>query len=332
MKYAVIDMGSNTIRLCVYQISGADFHLLFSEKAMTGLAGYVRDGALTREGIGRACDTLLGFRDLLAQFSIDRTFVFATASLRNITNTEEAIHAIQTRTGFPIDLISGRDEALLDFRGSLRSVNLKSGVLLDTGGGSTELLVFDGVTPLLARSIPIGSLNLHKAYVRKFLPNPTEQEAIRKRILTEWKSLRENLDQDARKAEHEVKTALRRIPEEPDICGVGGTARAALKLINASFDLHPENREFTARQLHTLTEELCTRNRDARTQILRICPDRVHTILPGLLILDTLIGKLGGKHITISPYGVREGYLCRQIQRQTENPSNTTFPIPEAGN
>jgi exopolyphosphatase/guanosine-5'-triphosphate,3'-diphosphate pyrophosphatase len=300
LKYAVIDMGSNTVRLCVYHAEGGQFHPLFSEKAMAGLAGYVKDGALSPAGIRRACEALLSFQELLAQFDIDETFVFATASLRNIANTEDAVRQITDQTGYTVDLISGREEAELDFCGSLHAVHIPSGILLDIGGGSTEFVLFEQKQILAAQSIPIGSLNLHTQYVRKFLPNNSEQAEIRKKILKEWRALKETLPEFSGQAE---------------ICGVGGTARAALKLINARYGLSRENRTFTAQQLHTLTEELCVRDKAARTRILRVCPDRVHTILPGLLILDLLTEKAGGKHITISRYGVREGYLCRQIEK-----------------
>lgn len=298
MKYAVIDIGSNTIRLCVYQVEGETFHLLFSEKVMAGLAGYVKDGTLSPAGIRQAAAALTKFRGLLAQFDIVHTFVFATASLRNITNTEEAVRQISAQTGVSIDLISGEEEAVLGYRGSLHAQDLSSGLLIDIGGGSTELVVFEQGAVRLAKSLPVGSLSLHTQYVKKFLPKAEEQEQIRKRIRQEISSPR---------------------PDYPEICGVGGTARAALKLINAEYRLPHDNRQFSAGQLHALTEELCLRNKEARTRILRACPDRVHTIIPGLLILDALVRQCGGRRITVSRFGVREGYLCKQLERLREN-------------
>lgn len=313
MKNAVIDIGSNTIRLCVYQVEGEAFHLLFSEKVMAGLAGYVREGALSPAGIRQAAASLTGFRELLSQFDIDHIFVFATASLRNITNTEEAVQQITAQTGFSIDLLSGEEEAVLDYRGSLHAQDLSSGLLVDIGGGSTELVVFDQGAIRLAKSLPIGSLNLHTQYVKKFLPKTEEQDQIRKRIrqeLCRLKKMQEIPTSD--QTDKENIAAL--LPDHPEICGVGGTARAALKLINAEYRLGADNRQFSAGQLHALTEELCLRDKEARTRILRHCPDRVHTIIPGLLILDTLVRRCGGRRITVSRFDVREGYLCKQLE------------------
>ena len=114
--YAIIDIGSNTIRLNVYQVEedGA-IHSIFQNKETAGLAGYVReDGSMSREGLDRAADALLRFRSILDALDIENRAVFATASLRNITNSEEAVFQLQERTGLMIRLLSGREEAILD--------------------------------------------------------------------------------------------------------------------------------------------------------------------------------------------------------------------------
>ena len=87
MKQAIIDIGSNSIRLTVYETEGQSFRILFREKIMAGLAGYVEDGKLSAEGIECACAGLLTFRKILQTLQIENVRIFATASLRNISNT-----------------------------------------------------------------------------------------------------------------------------------------------------------------------------------------------------------------------------------------------------
>lgn len=92
MKYAITDLGSNTIRLCVFNtLENGNFETLFTKKVMAGLAGYVENGIMTPDGINQACAVLLDFQFLLKQLGIDTMYPFATASLRNIKNTEETI-------------------------------------------------------------------------------------------------------------------------------------------------------------------------------------------------------------------------------------------------
>ena len=116
-KYAVVDLGSNTIRLSAYNVlDNGDFDLLFSEKEMAGIVNYINeDGLLSRDGIDKACAVLAGFRTLLGHFGMSEMHVFATASLRNIRNTDEAVHLIRRRTGLTVDVISGETEAKLGY-------------------------------------------------------------------------------------------------------------------------------------------------------------------------------------------------------------------------
>ena len=110
MKQAVIDIGSNSMRLTVYETTETGgFTILFKDKVMAGLAGYVEDGALSLDGIARAVLGLMSFRNTLEALNITQVSVFATASLRNITNTTQAVSTIQRATGFSIEVISGEE-------------------------------------------------------------------------------------------------------------------------------------------------------------------------------------------------------------------------------
>ncbi|MFR6041112.1 MAG: phosphatase, partial [Dysosmobacter welbionis] len=116
MKFAIVDLGSNTIRLSVYNtLPEGGFDLLFSEKEMAGLVSYVHGGVLSPEGIQRACGAIRDFQALLRQFDLDAPHVFATASLRNIRNTEEAVEQIRAATGVGVDVISSELEARLGY-------------------------------------------------------------------------------------------------------------------------------------------------------------------------------------------------------------------------
>ena len=117
MNVALIDMGSNSIRLAVYKVEQKDFEPIFSKRYMTGLASYVKEKQLTAAGVEQACIVLLDAKSLLEQLSVDQTTVFATASLRNIKNTEAVVAAIQQKTGYTVQILSGHEEAFLDYFG-----------------------------------------------------------------------------------------------------------------------------------------------------------------------------------------------------------------------
>ena len=114
-----------------------------------------------------------------------------------------------------------------------------------------------------------------------------------------------------------VASALKEawLPEQrvEKVCGVGGTARAVLKIANAWYEKPAGNRSLTPAEVRRLTRLLLERDHQARKLILRSCPDRVHTILPGMMLMNTLTEKLCCGELYISPYGVREGYLCHKL-------------------
>lgn len=101
MNYGIVDLGSNTVRLSLYRVlPEGDYDLLFSKKEMAGLVNYISGGVLSQEGIHRACSILEKFRELLRHFGVENFYVFATAPLRNIRNSEEAVHTIRKKRGW----------------------------------------------------------------------------------------------------------------------------------------------------------------------------------------------------------------------------------------
>lgn len=299
-KHAIVDLGSNTIRLSVYEKKPDDsFDLLFSEKEMAGLAGYIINGQMTFSGIVRACEALWHFRYLLSLFGMNEMNVFATASLRNISNTQQAVDEIRSRTGLQVDVISGEDEARLGYYGALSSAKLESGALFDIGGGSTELVVFSQKQITNAQSLDIGSLNLFRKHVEGLWPKKPEITSILEHINQEFAQIQ--------------------FPQHPvqHVCGVGGTARAVLKLCQTAYQLPRQSRTISAAQLNDICLLLQEKDKKTRDLVLRTCPDRMHTIIPGTLLMHTLCSTLQAEDLFISPYGVREGYLCRKISQHT---------------
>lgn len=298
MKYTVIDVGSNTVRLAVYEVEKSGFSLVFSKRFTIGLAGYIQDKRMSQDGIRKACETLTECRAISEQFQTAQTFVFATACLRNIENTEEATDQIFLATGYSIDVISGQTEAFLDYYGIQAEIPEEQGLLFDIGGGSTEIVTFAYDGPGIVESLPIGSLNLSKRYVEKLFPKTKEQEIIRERIRKELK-----------------KRKLQNLPTYDLICGIGGTARTIRNLIRMQQGIADNERIITVKQLKLLEKLLWKKDAAAKEMLLQNCPDRLHTIYTGMLILDELAALTQCSRIYISQSGAREGYLRRELKR-----------------
>lgn len=295
MKQAIIDIGSNSIRLTLYEIENSSFKILFREKIMAGLAGYVENGALSAEGMECACAGLLTFRSILQTLHIEHISVFATASLRNISNTQQALGIIRSATGYSVEVLSGESEALLGYAGAMQELHLRSGAFLDIGGASTEIVTFDEGKPVDLASFPIGSLSLYRRCVKRILPG---QGSL--------KRLQQEIDKT-------IQPGHAALAKRPLLVGVGGTARAAFKMAQHYYKISNDCHTITAEQLNGLCRFLCSGKKEASDLILRLEAERIHTLVPGVLILQHIFQLFGAQQLIISKYGVREGYLCKKI-------------------
>lgn len=293
--YAVIDIGSNTMRLSVYSIRDHEIKSMFSRKAMSSLISYVdQKGRMTERGINKAISVLSGFKRIIDNVRIRKVYVIATASIRNVQNRQEVIDKIQESTGFEVIVISGEEEGACGFIGAAYNVNVDSGLMVDIGGGSTELVFYQDRKILRSYSVPMGSLSLYANFVSGLIPTRDEYKKIKKYV-------KEQLEPIA----HGESPAVM-------LCGVGGTNRAASKLCNDYFDLPLGNRSMDPEQMKILVKSFYDEE-DGVARILRVVPERIHTIIPGLIILRTIAKRYGCEKLVVSEYGVREGYLIKNV-------------------
>lgn len=304
MITGILDLGSNTIRLSIYKCEDGKFRLLTNKKTMAGIISYIKDGALSNKGIDKICEILDSYRELLNNFEIYDCHCFSTASLRLISNKNEVLEAIERRTGIYVDLISGLEEAKLDFIGATLFTNLEEGVLIDIGGGSTELVSFEDNEILESFSMPIGSLNTYNRFVKKILPGKSEKAEIRNEVLL-------NLERS--------KTSGIAKSRYAKAIGVGGTIRAVLALYNDIFGYPKDNRQFETVQVKKMLQLLKNNGKSTVQKILQIAPDRIHTLIPGMMVLYTVLKNFGIDSVIVSTSGVREGYLYHKVMKKEEN-------------
>ena len=299
MLHGIIDIGSNTIRMAVYLIEGGHFEQLMKRKATVGLASYVEDGIMQQEGIDRAVETLLDYKKLLHCFRITNVEAFTTAALRNARNSQQAVGEIESRTGIKIRVISGDEEATLDFIGATHSLNNASGLLIDIGGGSTEIVTYRDRQIQYKTSLPIGSLSFAKKYVSSILP-----------------TMNECLDMYG-EAEATIGAAADFINVcEAEIVGIGGTFKGACALNNELFNLPAVNRRLETKNIRQIIGSFVGdlgMTQEMAISLMRSVPERIHTIIPGLVIANVLARRFQSHWITYSDSGVREGYIFDKI-------------------
>lgn len=296
--YGVIDIGSNTIRLAVYKLENGSPRPLFSKKFTAGLASYInKSGALSKKGIEKAVTTLKQFTPILENINLNAVYVFATASLRNIRNSEYALKTISRRSGFDIQLISGEQEGILGFSGANLQSSLDSGLMTDIGGGSTELVFFENKMVKKSISLPFGSLSIYKKYVDGILPDEKEIKHILKAV-------------------REYTQNIPCLCGQKYICAIGGSARAILSISNHLLRLDNDNTVISYDNLKYLLSMYKENPQKFAKEILKTAPERIHTLIPGLTVLYGICGRCKQPDIHVSPYGIREGYLRMKMQEE----------------
>lgn len=307
--FAIIDIGSNTIRMDLFEIeqntqtqtSPALWQTVLSTKASAGLAGYVENGILSSKGVDVLCKALLDCKKILQRLGCTNYIAAATASLRLLNDPQQVMEAVLQKTGIQIILLSGQDEARLSFEGARMGLRTESGVYMDTGGGSTELILFNGEAIQAACSLPAGSLNLYRDYVSGLLPSQAELDAINAHL--------ETLFAQEAKAFEGIQADV--------LCITGGSMRAVRDVLADLGWIAKDQYLFKADLLDRLMQHLMADQAASSRLFVTLHPDRIHTILPSLAISCFLQKKFHAEYAEISLLGLRQGALQRHMSEKT---------------
>lgn len=305
-KLAIVDIGANSVRMNIYDIDTetGTFCVCSSARSMLGLAAYAKDGALTKDGYGKLFAVLREFLARANSIPCDAFSAFATASLRGLSNSEKIVEDIRSGLGISIEIISGQTEAAYDYAAIREKfTDAERGVLIDMGGGSTEIVHFDGDSVLCAESLPIGCVMLTKRFTACTKKDPFPNEAAMETIRAY------------------VKQTLEAYPAFRGIGGqaylIGGTARAIAKLHADKTNklLSPDGYRFSADALKKIADIAFGDIRMSGNWIREVLPDRITSVIPGLVSYLEIADYLGVSEFLISTAGVREGYLIEYIKK-----------------
>lgn len=298
MHYAIIDIGSNTIRLSIFEKKDdASISLVITKKRTIGLSTYIKDNILSQEGLETLAATLREFKDICYKLDIFSIHFFATGVLRPLKNINEIQQYIWNSIHVTIDIVSGDREALLDQLSNSKFHGFHNGVLLDIGGSSTELAYFVNDQPVSMVSLPFGSLSLYESYVEYILPKEHEVEKIQEVVRKELEKLPDKFPSSINQ-----------------IIGIGGSLRALLKYEK---DMRSTDGEgiVTINFLNTALGQFPPYTREQIRSFIRLFPDRIHTMIPGVIIAIEVAKKFNCQEINVSRFGIRDGYLLELLKK-----------------
>ncbi len=286
---AVVDIGSNSVRLIVYENSGRAPAPIFNEKILCGLGRSLSTtGRLAPEAVERALRALRRFRALIDQLGVVHVEAIATAAAREAANGPEFIAQAERLLDGKITVLSGSREAELAALGVVSGIHAADGFAGDLGGGSLELIDVRGGRPGDAATLPLGGLRLIDA------------------AGSSLKKAREIVDAELAKVEWLGKGRGR------DFYAIGGTWRALARLhmTQTNYPLSVmHNYRIGADDALRFASLLDHQSQSSLAGIRDISSARRETLPYGALVLERLIKQMKPRSVVVSVFGIREGLL-----------------------
>lgn len=284
---AVIDIGSNSVRLVVYRLEGRAIWTVFNEKVLAGLGrDLAKTGRLSPDGVTQTLQALKRFRAVLEAVGPAEVFAVATAAARDAQDGPDFIRRVREETGFTVRVLTGEEEAHYAAVGVLAGAPDATGVVGDLGGASLELVRLSATGAGPGVTLPLGPFSL---------AGPGGFDAERVRRLS-----RERIAAVA--ADFRTDT----------FHAVGGAWRnlSLLHMRLSGYPLHVVHQyEIGAAEALEAARLVAHQSKSSLERIEGMSKKRSETLPYAAVVLETLIEQLDLKRIEISAYGVREGLL-----------------------
>jgi exopolyphosphatase/guanosine-5'-triphosphate,3'-diphosphate pyrophosphatase len=304
-RIAVIDLGSNSLRLVVFERLGAALFPLLNEKVMCGLGRRIAStGRLDPEGVTLALVNLHRFVALARAIGVEHLAVLATAAMRDASDGPAFAAEVERQCCVPAKIIDGAEEARLSAAGVLAGIPEADGLVGDLGGGSVELVrVRAGIAGEIGQigrgiTLPLGPLRLAE--------------------------LGDSVKAVSEAAERAFTAAtLLRTARARNLYLVGGAARAIARLHmeHARYPLHIVHQYTLARrEAEAFFDIIGRQSRKSLERITSVARRRLELVPPAALVLRKLIAVAGPQNVIFSAFGLREGYAYGLIPAWERGP------------
>jgi exopolyphosphatase / guanosine-5'-triphosphate,3'-diphosphate pyrophosphatase len=318
LKFAAIDIGSNSVKLVVVDAAASDsFAVLAREREVVRLGHETfLKGHLSRGAILRATECIQRFRSIAEARGAQRIVATATAAIREANNSANFLRAIEQKTGIKVEVLSGIEEARLIGLAASHGCGAKGVATLniDIGGGSTEVSIFRDGQPITLLSMKLGAVGLTERFLTSDPP--------RSKAVNELRS--------------EIHSALERPARElqefewDNVTGTSGTILAigsALRLQAAGDQMvRPAETVIRLRDLSEFNNSLASMTVAERRDAARLTVRRAEIIVAGGLVLEGTMRALGIKSLSTCEWALREGVI---IDRLRDWEAQSRPPMPD---
>jgi exopolyphosphatase/guanosine-5'-triphosphate,3'-diphosphate pyrophosphatase len=302
MIVASIDIGTNTVLLLIARIDkgNCSIHPLYEEQQMPRLGkGLKPNGEIEKDKVELLTQILSEYQKTIIDHNCEKIIVSATNALRIAKNSKEIIQSIKSKFNFEVNVISGELEAEYAFLGAVSSIkDFSTALIIDIGGGSTELIFGNQNEILYKKSFSIGSVSVSENYLLQSPPQKTELKKLEDHFFLLFKEIKNKLT--------------------PAVTiGIAGTVTTLACMIKnvKQFDAELiEGSKFTKIELDDLIKNLLELNPEQiLDQFGEVLKGREDIITGGAIILANLMDKINSNEIFVSSRGIRYGAIAAEL-------------------
>ncbi len=295
-NFAVIDLGSNSVRLVLYRHDDTGtVQEIDNIKSVLRLSAHINDKKeISEEGLRITLECLKRYKTICESKGIDHVLGVATAAIRQARNQTQVIQAIYQETGIPFRILTGHEEAYFGYLAIVNTLDYQEAVTVDIGGGSTEVTYFKDRRLQHTHSFPFGAVTLTQTFLQNDPPTPAQIDNL-KRFLAE-----------------QIRSQSWIGGLNCPLIVMGGTARnlARMHQRKVSYSLSSlHNHQLNRTQLQELIAQLAVMPFELRKQVEGLSKDRADIILAGLLAFNEIMTSVGSREIISSNKGLRDGLV-----------------------
>lgn len=311
---AFIDIGTNSIRLLVVRLNpNQSYTILTRQKQVVRLGeGEFETDEISSDAMDRSVVVAKTFTELARSFGAREFIAVATSATREAANQTLFLARLRHEAGLDVRVISGKEEARLIYMGVASGLHLgeNSGIFIDIGGGSTEIIIGDQRNYRFLESLKLGSIRVSNLFFAKDFTGSVSPDIYQKM----QKHIRNTIVRTTKRVRFE-KSGMA-FGSSGTIINLAEIAQRALgKKENAGGSL-----SLTQRDLRKTVELLCSVPLEQRKKIPGINPDRADIIIGGAAIIDTLMAEFGISELSVTQRGLQEGLLADYLSRLNDYP------------
>ena len=297
VRVAAIDLGSNSTRLLIADITNGNLNSIYKEHQVTRMADKLSESKIiSKDASKRVLKALTGYFKIISSKNVENIQIVGTAALRDAKNSQEITQLIEKRFGIEVDIVSGEEEGVLTSVGVLNSLgNIEDFLIVDIGGRSTEF-IYDHDKKIVSKSLNLGVVSLSELFFYE-LP-PSERSLFLAKEYIESNLFESN------------------IFDERMLVGVAGT-------FTSLASIYLEQSQFNEKEIHLtelknedvfkINQELSSLNEpQIITKYKGLDPKRAKTIQAGILLAKEIISKYNVNSIKVSNSDILEGLILKK--------------------